>query len=143
MHALLICFWVPHTLQTCIVDSQLLAVQYMLPTLHIQCIHKRTCTSAWLCIPCSCTATRAAAISTHTGTPARKTPRTRLRGGGQLQPVLHVPLLVVAAQQALAGRRHHLVRQVLQQVVQQAGVACAAHTAALRIQGYRLRFLGP
>ena len=65
----------------------------------------------------------------------QRMPLTRLGSGGQLQPVLHVALLVVAAQQPLAGRRHHLVRQVLQQVVQQAGVACAERLTALEVIG--------
>ena len=41
-----------------------------------------------------------------------------------LQPVLHVALCVVAPAQLVSLRRHHLVCQVLQQVVQQARVSC-------------------
>ena len=51
--------------------------------------------------------------------------RTRGHGRGRLQPVLHVALRVVAAAQHLAARRHRLVGQVLEQVVQQARVAFA------------------
>jgi hypothetical protein len=46
-------------------------------------------------------------------------------GGRRLQPVLHVAIRVVPAAQHLAAWRHRLVGQVLEQVVQQARVACA------------------
>ncbi len=60
--------------------------------------------------------------------------RTRGRSRRRLQPVLHVALRVVPAAQHLAARRHCLVGQVLEQVVQQARVACALTRREMQIQ---------
>lgn len=48
---------------------------------------------------------------------------------GRLQPVLHVALRIVAPSQLVPLGRHHLVRQVLQQVVQQPCVPCRSALA--------------